>query len=572
GGSGSGHTGPVAGATSPAAATLPAGPASGDKATGTGGGTGTDGDGADGRAAGRRAAVVATLGRAVRTHLGRLRGATREAATREVADLANRLPAGVRATLFQAALRVLASQDEAAQALRTLVADQPPGDVLAALRHLAAERVQLSPSALRLAQQLTAALRARQEAAAPADPAVYGAMRELFRDVDIDRIAPPGPTAEDRRGIIEMPAVTPFAPGELPDLGPRRDTLADDYVTRQLASTLLELIAGALPERAPDEATLWRLEDLYRGFLLAGRIHQATEVVESLRTILQQARSAGAADGELRRCIERLANREAVAALLQALPQLSPDAADAARRLIVTLGTVAVRHLVAALSEETDRSRRHQLLGLLSSLGPAVVPSATLLLGDARWYVVRNMILLLRTVGDQTSVPQLRRCAEHPDLRVRLEAIKSLFASDSEVPDELLTKAIEDPNPKMAEAAIALVGAYGITQAVPPLVALLRRLDFFGRRRVVRVRALKTLGRLADPAALPRLEPIFKERLIRLVASEERVAAFAALASYPEDARQPLLARGLRSRDPAVRAVCERLRAGGVAALDETHV
>jgi transcriptional regulator with XRE-family HTH domain len=43
--------------------------------------------------------------------------------------------------------------------------------------------------------------------------------------------------------------------------------------------------------------------------------------------------------------IERLANREAVAALLQALPQLPPEAAESARHLIAMLGKVAVRHL-----------------------------------------------------------------------------------------------------------------------------------------------------------------------------------------------------------------------------------
>src|SRR5262249_2716210 len=161
-------------------------------------------------------------------------------------------------------------------------------------------------------------------------------------------------------------------------------------------------------------------------------------------------------------------------------------------------------------------SRRHQLLAFLSSLGAAVVPPATLLLSDSRWYVVRNMILLLRGVGDQTSLPQVRRCAEHPELRVRMEAIKSLFAIDSQAPTELLAKAVNDRDPKVAESAIALMGSYNITQAVAPLVALLRRWDPLGQRRTVRLRALKTLGRLGDPSALAGLAPFFRQGPLQL--------------------------------------------------------
>jgi HEAT repeat protein len=510
----------------------------------------------------------------VATHLFRLRGGGREEASRQVADLAKRLPAGMGPGLLTASLRVLATREEDADALRALVADQPPGHVLKALRELAARRVQLSPSALRFAKELTAVVRAEREAG-PVSAEAIGAIRELFRDVDVDFVPVAAPIPNDRRSIVEMPAWRRLEAGERPDVTAWRDTLEDDHVTRQLSQALLDMIAGSIPDRAPDQAAMWRLEDLYRGFLLSGRIVLATEIVEALGGMFYQVRAAGANDTELRRCIERLANREAVGAMLQALPELPPAATVAARRLIVLLGKVAVRHLVAALSEETDRSRRHQLLDLLTSLGDAVVPHATLLLSDPRWFVVRNMILLLRTVGDQTSMAQIRRCAEHPDLRVRLEAIKSLFAFDTAVPTDLLSKALNDPNPKVAEAAIGLVGSYGITQGVEPLVKLLRRRDLFRVNRQARVLALKALGRLGEAEALPPLAAFFKDSRFSLIAREERLAAFASLGGYPAAAREPLLARGRASRDAEIRAICERL-ATEIAAppqnLDETRV
>ena len=558
GGGGAG-AGPAAGG---AGAGPGAGPGVGGAGAGPGGGAGVAGAAGPGRAG----ALAIALGDAVSTHLGGLGGADCQAAARQVLDLARRLPVAIRPTVLQASLRALATRDETADALRTLTAGAPPASVLGALRHLSRQKVQLSPAAVRLARELTAAARAQQEASAPVDPTFAGTMRELFRDVDVDRVPASAPVDDDSRGVVEIPVVRPLEAGEPPELSTWRDTHDEDFLDRQLTYTLIELVAVDVPQRAPAEPTLWRLEDLYRGFLLGGRVAQATEVVEALSALHQQARAGGGPDAELRRCLERLANRDAVGALLQALPQLDSDGTASARRLVAILGRVAVRHLVAALSESTDRSRRHQLMELLSSLGAAVVPDATLLLGDGRWFVVRNMILLLRAVGDTTSLQPLRRCAAHADLRVRLEAIKSLFAIDSEVPTDLLSKALNDHNPKVAEAAIALAGSYGIAEAVDPLVEMLRRSDLFGRRRSVRLLALKALGRLAEPSALPRLERFFKERrLLTLVAREERVAAFATLGSYPAEARAAIVARGLRARDPEIRAVCERLGAGTVA-------
>ena len=520
--------------------------------------------------------LAATLGGAVAAQLGQLRGASRQRATRDVVDLTNRLPPHLRQALLQASMRTLAADEEGAEALRDLAGAQPPAGVLSTLRQLASERQKLSASALRLARELTAvAHAARESTAGPVDAEAAAALQELFRNRDVDRVGQPPPSPDDRRSVVELPRPRPLA--EVPDLGARRDTLHDEALARQLTTTLLELVAARLPQEAPEEPTLWRLEDLYRGFLLAGHIQQAAGIVEALRGMLQQARAGGGSEAELRRCVERLANRETIAALLAALPDLPSPAV--ARQLVDVLGPVAVRHLVAALPEESDRSRRHQLLDLLTALGPAVVPHATLLLGDSRWFVVRNMILLLRTAGDQTSLPQVRKCAEHADLRVRLEAIKSLFAADSQRSADLLAQAINDRDPKVAEAAIGLVGSYHITQGVQPLVALVRRWDPFGRRRTVRLRAIRSLGRLGDPAALPSLEPFFRDGF-RGRAREERLAAYESLDGYPAAARRPIVERGLRSRDAEVRALCEQVGTRAAAAdavvegggLDETHV
>ncbi len=138
-----------------------------------------------------------------------------------------------------------------------------------------------------------------------------------------------------------------------------------------------------------------------------------------------------------------------------------------------------------------------------------------------------------------------------------MEAIKTLFAFDTTVPQALLDQIINDP--KLAETAIALVGSYGIREAVAPLLRVLEGRDIFRTRRTLRLLAIKALGELGDPPALPHMRQFFSNSILPWPAREERRAAYESLAGYPAEARAPIVERGLASRDEEIRNICRRL-------------
>src|SRR5213592_654099 len=100
-----------------------------------------------------------------------------------------------------------------------------------------------------------------------------------------------------------------------------------------------------------------------------------------------------------------------------------PEMAAVIQKLIERMGLAASHLLLVALADEDNLGRRRRLFDFAVSLGPAIVPAATRCLADDRWF-------LLRSVNDRSSLPDIHRSARHPDLRVRMEAIKSLFALD----------------------------------------------------------------------------------------------------------------------------------------------
>jgi HEAT repeat protein len=377
----------------------------------------------------------------------------------------------------------------------------------------------------------------------------------LFRDEDIDRHSPVDHQALFKSAAsVELPEVS----WELlarEDVGDRLATISEAAVSETLAQSLLETLARQ-GSRDGFEPVLRRVEALYRSLLRASEVSQPVAIAESLREL--RARASSKLEARLAETMARLASGDSIPLLVDALARAGREAPALVRRLGDALGAVVINNLLLALSVEQDRAHRRRIFDTLTALGPSIIDHVKLLLDDSRWYVLRNMIALARAVGDRTTLPQVRQLAGHPDLRVKLEAIKSLLRLDKNVPPDLLEVVIASPDPKVAEAAVTLVGDYGIAEGLEPLLALLKPSDLRGRRRATRVSALRALGELGDPAALARLDRFFKESWWWGISAEERCAAFESLAGYPAEARQPMVERGLRSRAPAIRAICAR--------------
>ena len=484
------------------------------------------------------AAQMAKVAETIALYVAGATGGRKRVAMQQVLQLLRALPQPIRETVLRAVTGVLADDDDSTP-LRELASELPADEVLNALQYLAGAG--LSEHAMLLLRSLINSRDQTRPAAAPPD--MVEDLITLFGDEDIDRFNPPDHQALLAQVSIDIPTVgTTHRP--IGDLGVRVDSVAGDVLDRQLARTLIELMAsrGASHDAEP---ALARLESLFRAFIAGGAYADALDTIDRL--------------SELRVPLERFADISIIRMLVETMHDAPPENAAVVKQLTERLGIIASHALLIALADENNLGRRRRLFDFAVSLGPAIVPAATQFLSDDRWFVVRNMIILLRTVNDRTSLAEIRRCAHHDDLRVRMEAIKSLLALDPTVPRALLDEAIHARDPKFAEIAITLVGNYGIKEAVEPLLRLIEGRDIFGARRGLRIRAIKALGELAVPEALPPMQRFFRDSWLPWPSKDERRAAYESLASYPAEVRVTLVEKGLNSRDPAIRAICRRL-------------
>src|SRR5262249_22456514 len=364
------------------------------------------------------AAKTARLADSIATYMRGITGARKKVSIQQLLQLLRALPEPLRNTVLRAVTGVLAGEEDATS-LRDFAAELPPEDVLDALQLLAGTQ-KLSQHALTL---LRALIQTKQKKTpGPVAPDVAEDLVMLFGDEDIDRFNPPDHQALLNQITIDVPYLhAPRHP--ISELGTRVDTVTDDVLHRQLAQTLLELLAT---QTGDPEPVLARIESLFRGFLDTGRFVEALEVVERLREL------------NFERSIERLADVETIHSLVERMHSAPPEMVPFIQKLAERMGLAASHMLLVALAEEQNLGRRRRLFDFAVSLGPAIVPAATRFLNDDRWFVVRNVIILLRSVNDRTSLPEGRRCAHHEDLRVRIETITDIFALDYYVPSDIL--------------------------------------------------------------------------------------------------------------------------------------
>lgn len=213
-----------------------------------------------------------------------------------------------------------------------------------------------------------------------------------------------------------------------------------------------DLLAHAPPE-APDPAVSFSEREIRsRSLAVLLELLSREEAEAEWKDLLE----------EVGKSLPNLANPDTIGILRQALEGLSrllgegpPARADAVREALgrFDFGTVAdltgaagpgteasrdVAETLAAYGEysicplldrllnEPSAARRRELLRLIPRLGKEAVPAILERMGEGKWYFLRNLCLILGEIGDRRAVGALLAAGEHPDHRVKREAIQAL--------------------------------------------------------------------------------------------------------------------------------------------------
>jgi hypothetical protein len=234
------------------------------------------------------------------------------------------------------------------------------------------------------------------------------------------------------------------------------------------------------------------------GNVVWGAVAEQSKDEDGMRELFDLLKRAPAGS----RATIAIAEHVATPARLSNLLKEEPVDWDALDVIVVRMGLAAVRPLLDELVEAKSRHTRRAIMDrLVHSFGPEIGPHVIERLGDPRWYVVRNMIALLREAGCSLTQVPIDKFRAHEDARVRRETLQ-LQLENAATRDDALLQALQDNDKNVLRTALQAARSNLPERAVPVLAKRVTDGNFPPEFRVM---SLFLLGRSSSPVALDAL-------------------------------------------------------------------
>ncbi|RMF19298.1 MAG: hypothetical protein D6761_00740 [Candidatus Dadabacteria bacterium] len=215
--------------------------------------------------------------------------------------------------------------------------------------------------------------------------------------------------------------------------------------------------------------------------------------------------------------------------IIRALGRRWEDHANA----LLPIGPAVIPFLFHALAEAESRKARERLIATLHKFGDDIREPARALLGDARWFVVRNAVQLLGGLGDEALADDLVPLLRHEHPRVRYAAREALRRLGGATAQAALIRATEHGDDNDRRHAVDQLAYFPASDVLPTILNLVDKAPI-----AVAEEALRVLSELDPPDILPFLERLMTPRRKLLGARRQealrRVAAELICLRLPE--------------------------------------
>ncbi|MDD5447598.1 MAG: HEAT repeat domain-containing protein [Actinomycetota bacterium] len=232
-------------------------------------------------------------------------------------------------------------------------------------------------------------------------------------------------------------------------------------------------------------------------------------------------------------------------------------------RAIAKLGPNSLSHLVELLEDRGDAQIRERASQCLVDAGEAGIEAlANELEKDRPWYVYRNLLQVIAEMGLTQAEEAVVRKTEHPDERVRHEALKTIVRLSPQRAMELLTRAARDRSVAVRKTAIRLLGGYRdprVSSLLLELVEESKSSEGEAQKDLLETICF-TLGELGDRRSVnPLIEIARRGGIFRKGWPDEvRAAATMALGNIGDESAISVLKKNLKDPSMAVRAAAGR--------------
>lgn len=213
--------------------------------------------------------------------------------------------------------------------------------------------------------------------------------------------------------------------------------------------------------------------------------------------------------------------------------------------LISLIGEQFLDALLDRLAEEETLSIRRFLMERIQGFGPKARNSLFARLSDSRWYVLRNIIIMLRQLDDASVLEHIRPLLSHPNLRVRQEALRTCLNFRDPAAERRILHDLNSSDPEIQLSAINLADKSRSADVFNKLLTIITRSGFNSIECEQKSATIATLAEIGRIEALPGLYKLLasKSFLNARALTKLKIDVIRSLAHYPPDLVQPILTK-----------------------------
>lgn len=229
---------------------------------------------------------------------------------------------------------------------------------------------------------------------------------------------------------------------------------------------------------------------------------------------------------------------------------------------LLCLNKNAIPSLLNILAELEDRKMRRHLCSILSVLGKDAADAFVCGIHDKRWYLVRNTLMILGSLKNSEAIKCIEETLNHPELRVKKEAIKSLELIGIEETKGPLMIALEDSDAGIRTSALRALRRFKDKKLFDIVKERILTGDLKERPYSEKKELFETLAETGGETAFPMLSGFFKKKgLFRKVETEElRACAAYGLGVLGTKESIVLLEEGMQEKKGFVSDACKNAR------------
>ncbi len=233
---------------------------------------------------------------------------------------------------------------------------------------------------------------------------------------------------------------------------------------------------------------------------------------------------------------------------------------ESVQTYLLLLNKNAIPPLLNILGELEDRKMRRYLCNILSAIGKQAIEAFASGIYDDRWYLVRNTLMILGIIREPAAIKYIEGSLNHPELRVRKEAVRALESIGSEEVRGPLMTALKDNDPGVRTSALKALRKFADNDLFEVVKGMVMASDLKERPFTEKREIFETLAEAGRETAFPMLAEFFKKKgLFRRTETEElRACAAYGLGVLGTKESIALLEKGVYAKEGLVSDVCKK--------------